>query len=86
MRILVTGHYEEGYNRTLILLQGLRNNGVEIVELPMKGNRIHYKERISKASENVDLVYLPPFTHADVTTVKKWIRKPLVFDPLVSNI
>ncbi|MDH5602297.1 MAG: glycosyltransferase, partial [Cyclobacteriaceae bacterium] len=85
MRVLVTGQYDEGYNRTLILLQGLRSNGVEVEELPIKGKRAPFKERILKASEKADLVYLPPFTHADVTTIKKWINKPLVFDPLVSK-
>ena len=85
MKILVTGKYDPTYNRTLILLSGLKKNGVTLIELPLSGLSAKDKVAVKKAATDCDLVYLPPFTHADVRRIKKWTNKPVVFDPLISK-
>lgn len=85
MKILVTGAYETDYNRTLIILEGLRKLGHEVIEYA-------YAKRCSKTAQNIrsmsascDYVFMPSFTHKCVPFVKKNITKPLIFDPLISK-
>ena len=85
MKVLVTGVYDPGYNRNRVLVSGLKKVGVEVVEYPYASRRRLDKEQLRAFARDVHLVYLPPFTHADVSFVKKLVDKPLVFDPLISK-
>ena len=76
MKILVTGPYEENYNRTRIILNGLKRLGHEVIERPLK---IHQLSAIAQIQ--CDLVYLPCFMHKAVPKAKKYATAPLVFDP-----
>ena len=85
MKILVSGNYETDYNRTLIILKGLRELGHEVIEYS-------YAKRCSKSATNIramsadcDFVFMPSFTHKCVPFVKNNITKPLIFDPLISK-
>lgn len=85
LKVLATGVYDPGYNRNRVLVSGLRKLGVEVVEYPYASRRTADTEALHAFARDVQLVYLPPFTHADVSFVKNLVSKPLVFDPLISK-
>ena len=86
MKILVTGNYDPEYNRTQILLKGLRENtSIELTEYPIKSVKKIDKVAFKKLAEKADFIYLPPFTHESVSKIKKLTNKPLIFDPLISK-
>jgi len=86
MKILVTGNYDPEYNRTQILLKGLRENtSIELTEYPLKSVKRINKNEFKELAEQADFIYLPPFTHESVSKIKKLTHKPLIFDPLISK-
>lgn len=86
MKILVTGKYDSSYNRTHILLQGLRNNTeVEITEHPIADFKTLDTTQFKKLAADADFIYLPPFTHESVKPIKKLTNTPIIFDPLISK-
>ena len=86
MKILVTGNYDPEYNRTQILLKGLREKeNVTLTEYPISTFKNFDKAEFKKLAEKADFIYLPPFTHESVKRLKKLTNKPIVFDPLISK-
>ena len=85
MNILVTGRYEPDYNRTRILLNGLRARGVSVTESPYERKRDWDPAGFFRQTGHFDLVFLPSFTHRDVRFIKRQLDLPLVFDPLISR-
>jgi glycosyltransferase involved in cell wall biosynthesis len=86
MKILVTGNYDPEYNRTQILLKGLRQNtAVEVTEFPISSLKKLDKVKFKELAEQADFIYLPPFTHESVSKLKKLTHKPIIFDPLISK-
>lgn len=85
MKILVTGNYEEDYNRNAIILKGFKQLGHEVLELPIHNKSPATSKKLRSISVDCDFIFLPSFTHKYVTFVKKSVSKPLVFDPLVSK-
>lgn len=86
MRILVAGDFEPDYNRTKIILDGLRT--IPAVSLSF----YNYKEQskwnfpaLRKACRDVDVIFLPAFTHQDVAVIRLLSGKPVLFDPLISR-
>lgn len=86
MNILFAGDFEPGYNRTKIIIDGLRAQpGVTL-------SFYNYKEKskwnfpaLRKACKAADVIFLPSFTHQDVLMIKWLSGKPLIFDPLISR-
>ncbi len=86
MKILVTGDYDPMYNRTRILLKGLRaNTNIELTEYPIASLKAFDKEEFAILARDVDFIYLPPFTHKSVRKLRRLTNKPIVFDPLISK-
>ncbi len=85
MKILVTGRYEPGYNRNRVLLNGLRARGIDLTESPYEKKKEWDPSGFLQETDHFDLVFLPAFTHYDVRFIKKRIKLPLVFDPLISR-
>ncbi len=85
MKILVTGKYEQAYNRNHVLLRGLDKLGIELIEFPYLKRNKNVKDRIRVLSYDCDFVFLPSFTHLDVPFVRKLTSKPILFDPLISR-
>jgi len=86
MKILITGNYDPTYNRTHILLKGLRKNSqVELVEYPLLSLKKFDKKELKRKCDEVDFIYLPPFTHQSVKYIKKLSKTPIIFDPLISK-
>ncbi len=81
LKILVTGPYEENYNRTRILLDGLKARGHDVREHPIKDDG----ELLYKLSQDVDFVFVPCFMHKYVPFINKNVNCPVVFDPLISK-
>ncbi len=87
MNILVTGTYDVGYNRTMLLLKGLRQQkDVIVTEYPLKSLRNLSKNDFKEIASGIDYIYFPPFTHQSVKKIKKFLPdKPVIFDPLISK-
>lgn len=85
MKILVTGKYDPGYNRTLVLLKGLELNGVELIKMPYETWSPSIAEQVKVMSASVDYILLPSFTHYSLTEIKRVSQAPVIFDPLISK-
>jgi glycosyltransferase involved in cell wall biosynthesis len=86
MKILITGDYQSNYNRNLILIKGLKEIGMDVIELPFKSKREFFEKKIKTKAKNVDVIFLPSFTHSNVHFIKfHFPDKFLVFDPLISK-
>ena len=86
MKVLVTGNYDPLYNRTQILLKGLKNSAeVEVIEFPITSFKTLDKNKFNQLAQDADFIYLPPFTHESVKKIKKLTNKPIIFDPLISK-
>ena len=85
MRILVTGKYDPVYNRNHVLLRGLEDAGIEIIEFPYSRRERSIKNKIRKLSDTCDIIFLPSFTHLDVPFIRHLTEKPIFFDPLISR-
>lgn len=86
MKILVAGKFEADYNRTKIILDGLRS--IPDVSLSFYNFREKCKwnlPALAKACREADVIFLPSFTHQDVAFIKAISRKPVLFDPLISR-
>ena len=85
LTVLFTGRYDPEYNRTLILSTGLKNLGVRLIEFPFTKKNSATKQQLRHYDTLVDFVFLPSFTHLDVAFVKRTMRQPVIFDPLISK-
>ena len=79
IRLLVTGNFDVTYNRTAIILAGLAQlkNEVEVHVFSFKKHDKKTAQKLREYDQKVDVIFLPPFTHADVRFVKKQLQKPL---------
>ena len=84
-KVLFTGDYDKDYNRTTVISIGLESIGINVIHFPFKKHKKNVKEELKKLSEDVDLIFLPSFTHLDVRFVKKTTNKAILFDPLISK-
>jgi glycosyltransferase involved in cell wall biosynthesis len=85
MKIALTGSYDPTYNRTSVILAGLRQLGVDFVERPLKKVR-NTDLRALRSEVSCDVIFLPSFTHKSVRKIRKaFPDTPLVFDPLISR-
>jgi glycosyltransferase involved in cell wall biosynthesis len=85
MRILFTGDFQPDYNRTLIIINGLKKLGVDFELLPMAKYFRGAKQQIRAAAGRCDLAFLPAFTHRNVCAVRSLVNIPILFDPLISR-
>ena len=86
MKILVTGKDNFSYNRTQVLLSGLSQMAdVELIYYPIENHRSFDKLAFTALSQNVDIVYIPPFRHSDVKFIKKYSKSPVVLDALITK-
>ncbi len=87
MQILLTGRREFDYNRTRVLLEGLRAVAPGAFEVfQFSGRTRANARRLRELVADFDLVYVPPFRHNDVRWVKRHVGDtPVLFDPLISN-
>jgi glycosyltransferase involved in cell wall biosynthesis len=85
LKILSTGYYDIQYNRNFTLIEGIRKNAKhEVKELVWSEKNI-IPEDLMDMLKWCDIIYLPPFTHESIIKVRKLTKKPIVFDPLISN-
>jgi len=73
------------YNRTLIILNGLRKLGYEIEIFNFDKRNSKAAASIKTLSQNTLFTFLPSFSHKSVKFVKKNTSTPVVFDPLISK-
>ncbi len=86
MTILLTGDYDANYNRTKILLDGLKlQKDINLEFYPVKSYKEFYHADFKRALDVCDFVFLPAFTHKYVKPLRKLSSKPIIFDPLISK-
>lgn len=86
MKILFAGKYNPEYNRTKIILEGLKQlPDVEVIEMPFAKKKEFNQKAFEKIEQEIDFIFCPAFSHKYVRFLKKRTTKPLVFDPLISN-
>lgn len=85
MRILFTGNFDPEYNRTRVIIAGLKSLGVEINIFRFPKKKKPDKKTLLAAIEKTDWIFLPSFTHTDLPYIRKISSKPIIFDPLISR-
>lgn len=85
MRILFCGRFDPSYNRTRIIIEGLRKSGAEVNLYTYPKKRNANKKDLKKRIEESDLIILPSFTHTDLPFIRRLTDKPILFDPLISR-
>lgn len=85
MKILFTGHFNPEYNRTKIIIAGLRSMGVEVDIFNYPKKKKLNKSELRTVMEEADWIFLPSFTHTDLPFIRKLSSKPIIFDPLISR-
>lgn len=86
MKILIGGKYDVNYNRTKIIIDGLKTlSNVELSYYNFSEKSKYNLFRLAKACNNADVIFMPSFTHIDVPIVKAVTKKPIIFDPLISR-
>jgi glycosyltransferase involved in cell wall biosynthesis len=86
MKILFCGKFDPEYNRTKIIIDGLRS--IPGLELEFYNYHEHGSNsfiKLRKACRRADVVFLPSFTHKNILMVKLLAGKPIIFDPLISR-
>lgn len=85
MKILFAGRFDRSYNRTQILLDGLKKvPGVEVSFYNYKEERFSFI-RLKRAIAAADVVFMPSFTHMNVPLIRLLSNKPIIFDPFISR-
>ena len=89
MKILIFGSYDPAYSRNHVLLKGLRENGVEVIECNTRGSNLTkllsllFKYVTGNYSYDVMLV---PFPGQEVMLLARCLTsKPIVFDAFTSH-
>ncbi len=85
MRVLFAAKAGFDYNRTFILIKGLRAIGHEVIEHQIPDRNPKCGRELFSISQSVDFVVVPPFRHRDLSFVRKYAQAPVVFDPLISR-
>lgn len=85
MKILFTGRFDPEYNRTKIIIKGLKDNGAEVSVHPYPRKNKCDRKLLMDQARDADWIFLPSFTHTDVPFIKRLTKKPIIFDPLISR-
>ena len=90
MRLLFISGRESSYTRNAVILKGLRENGIEIIECtdPSGSYLFRYPKTfgkfIFKRKEDFDLIFIGFFGQPLVPIIKKLTDKPIIFDAFLS--
>lgn len=86
MRVLFAGKDEFTYNRTQILIAGLKKRSdIEFELFSFRSRRGFDKKNWQEKEAWADCIYIPPLRHGDVFFIRKHTKKPIIFDPLISK-
>ncbi len=86
MKIIFVGKYDPDYNRTKIIIDGLKT--FPFINLSFCRYSSIFKVnfvKLAKVCNEADIVFLPSFTHTDVPLIKILTKTPIIFDPLISR-
>jgi glycosyltransferase involved in cell wall biosynthesis len=92
MKVCFFGSFDRDYSKNVILIKGLRKQGVKIVEChhPNYFSVSHYTSlsyQFLKKARDCDIIFVAFFGHYDVLfawVIAKIFQKKLIFDPLIS--
>ncbi len=85
MRILFAAKDGFKYNRTHILIEGLKAAGAQVEIFTIPERTAQHGRVLRELSLKADWVYVPPFRHRDLGFVKRYSQAPVAFDPLISR-
>src|SRR3989344_1067916 len=88
MRVLYFGIYNPSYARNWVIINGLRKNGIEVIELfekPSKSSLFRLAIRYLLLKEKFDLVIVGFPGQEIMFLAKMIIRKPIIFDAFTSH-
>lgn len=86
MKILFAGEFDANYNRTKIIIDGLKHfKQAEVSYYNYTVNSKLNLLKLTSACKKADVIFLPAFTHLNVPFIKTITRKPVIFDPLISR-
>lgn len=88
MKVLYFGTYEPSYARNWVIMNGLRRNGVEIIECREKPGRLNLIKLIFRylfLKNDFDLVIVGFPGQEVMLSAKLFIRKPIIFDAFTSH-
>ncbi|ANI88120.1 hypothetical protein A9P82_01610 [Arachidicoccus ginsenosidimutans] len=86
MNILFAGKFDPDYNRTKIIIDGLKYFPEINISFYNYSNRLRFNPfRFRKLSKEADVIFMPSFTHLDVPLIRLFTKKPIIFDPLISR-
>lgn len=90
MKILFISGRESAYTRNAVILKGLKNNGIEIIECTdgSKSYLSRYLKNMLKflrnSNKNFDLIFVGFFGQPLVPIIKIFSNKPILFDAFLS--
>ena len=85
MKILVAGEYEEDYNRSKVIFDGLALQPGVALSYYHYSKKDFDKKKFIELAANVDMIFIPAFCHKDVSRLRPLTKKTIVFDPLISR-
>ena len=91
MKILFISGREPAYMRNAVILEGLRRNGVEIIECTSSSNSylVRYSKILGKfilnRKKDFDVFFVGYFGQPLVPIIKKLTNKPIIFDAFLSS-
>lgn len=86
MKILFAGKYDPLYNRTKVIIDGLKL----FPEIDLSFYQYSARTKLNpfrfvRLAKEADVIFLPSFTHQDVPLINALTKKPIIFDPLISR-
>lgn len=85
MKILFAGKFDPCYNRTKVIIDGLKTiKQIDLAFFNYNDNKFNIK-KLTCTCKEADLIFLPSFTHLNVPLIKILSDKPVIFDPLISR-
>lgn len=90
MKILFISGRESAYTRNAVILKGLRDNGIEIIECTDESKSYFFRylknmlKFLKNYNKNFDLIFVGFFGQPLVPIIKKFSNKPIVFDAFLS--
>lgn len=90
MKILFISGRESAYTRNAVILKGLKDNGIEIIECTDESKSYFSRylkimlKFLKNNNKNFDLIFVGFFGQPLVPIIKKFSNKPIVFDAFLS--
>jgi len=88
--ISFVGGYDENYPRNNVIIEGCQAHNIALSHIKIKQTspfkrKLLLRKVLRKRKIETDFVLVPAFCHHEVSVVKKYTDRPIIFDPLISR-